>query len=138
MGASCYLHMVKSCMTILVHHLLRVLGCRNTLMLYLANRTDDRRRWYLGGSAQNTCWWPSRCCFGCYNLVDVFHVSLQVSFLFKFFLTKVAAILVVTLSMNTNHVTTHAALALELFETYIAVITSSLMFSLNMHIPATS
>jgi hypothetical protein len=121
----------------MMHHLLRVLGSSNTLKLRLSNRTDDRGRRYLSGPAQDTLRWPSWCCFGCYNLVDVFHVGLQVSFLLKFFVTKVATILVVTLSMNTNHVATQTAFAFKLFEADIAVIAGSLMLSQNMHIPAT-
>jgi hypothetical protein len=69
--------------------------------------------------------------------VDIFHVSLQVSFLFKFFCAEVAAVLVVPLSVDSDHVTAQTALALELFEADIAVVTGSLMFSLNMHISAT-
>jgi hypothetical protein len=61
-------------------------------------------------------------------------MCLQVSFLLKYFLAEVATILVITLSVDPNHVSTQAALALELFEADIAVIVGSLMMGLNVHV----
>ena len=123
---------------------LRILGCSYTLVLYLSNRTNDRGRRNLCGPAQNSLWgaiihhsywrWIS-----CYSLlVNIFHMSFQVCFLFKFLLAEVATVLVVSLSMDPYHVATKTTLALELFEADITVIMGSLMFSLNMHVSSTT
>jgi hypothetical protein len=133
-----------------MHHLMRVLGLphclvlRLRLWLRLPDRTDDRGRRNLRGPAHYSFWRPvvdhgsGLWWFRCHTLlVDIFHVSLQVSFLFKFFCTEVAAVLVVPLPVDPDHVTAEAALALELFKADVAIVTGSLMFCLNVHISAT-
>jgi len=129
--------------TIVLHHLIGIFRGSNRLVLRLPNWTDNRWRRNLCGATQNPFGWPVAnhwhwFYFGCHTLlVDIFHMGLQVSLLFKFLLAEVATILVFTLSVDPNHVSTQTALALELFEADIAVIVSSLMVSLNMHVSAT-
>jgi hypothetical protein len=106
-----FLNVLKSCVAIMVL-VLRILGCSNTLVLHLSNRTNDRGGRNLCGPAQNSFWGPivQHCYWrwiGCYALLmNIFHMGLQVSFLLKFLLAEVAAVLVVSLSVDPNHVAT--------------------------------
>ena len=127
-----------------MHHLMRMLGLSHSLVLWLPDRTDNRGRRHLRGPAHYSFRWPVVdhgswwWWISCYALlVNIFHMSFQVCFLFKFLLAEVATVLVVSLSMDPYHVAAKTALALELFEADVAVVAGSLMFSLNVHVSAT-
>jgi len=70
--------------------------------------------------------------------MDVFHVCVQMSLLLELFGTQVTVVLVLAVTMNPDHVPSQTSLAFKLFEADIAIVTGSLVFSLDMHVPAAS
>ncbi len=139
MSGETFLHLCKSSVPIVMHHLVRMLwwGC---------NRTDHRWRVHLRGSTQYSCRRPiaSHCGLLLYVvdndtlLMDVFHVGLQVSLLLELFGTEVAIVLVIAMTVNPNHVPSQTSFAFKLFGADIAIVTGPLMFGLDMHISAAS
>ena len=70
--------------------------------------------------------------------MDVFHVGLQMRLLLELFGAQVTVVLVLTMTVNPDHVPSQASLAFELFEADVAIVTGPLVFSLHMHVPAAS
>ena len=69
-------------------------------------------------------------------LVDVLQVGLEVRLLLELLGANVARVLVVAMAVDSDHVPTQAALALELLEADVAVVPRSLVLSLLVHVAA--
>ena len=103
-------------MAIMVHHLMRVKGWVSpsncTLVLRLADRTDDRGGRHLGRSGSENPWrWPSSHHARSLAIVDhntllmyVLHMCLQVCLLFELLGADVATVLGIALAVYTHHV----------------------------------
>ena len=138
------LHVGKSRMAIMLHHVLRLRYISSYIsLLNLTHWTDNRRGRDLSWSAIRVSLLRS-CLDRSYRVaihpyvMDVLHVCLEVRFLLELFSAEVAFVLAwrLALPVHADHVPAQAALALKLFEADIAVETCSLMFSLYVHVSA--
>ena len=134
-----------------LHHLVLLRACPDYLVLRLDNGANDRRGWHLDGTPGNDAGWragnDSRWWSSPHDglllrvdddalLVDVLQMGLEMRFLLELLSANVARVLVVAVTVDSDHVSTQAALALELLEADVAVVSRSLVFSLAVHVAA--